>query len=125
MRYAGVVKNRGGEEPEVRDRTGNVQPARQGDRLAAVVTFETRKLLEVLLDEICEPNQELRSLSHRGAGPTRKSGSRCTHRRIDIARIAVWNLRNDVPRCGADVIEERARGGWRKLAIDEVLEFHC
>src|SRR5205814_6547173 len=84
MRLAGLVQDRGGEEAEVRDRAGDVEGARQRQRLAAVFRFELRELVEVFFDQIGELQQQRRAVRRGGTRPRRKRALRRLHGVVDV-----------------------------------------
>ena len=64
------VKNSCGKEPEVMDGSRDVNLLGQPDRLALISRLSLSKLVQPLLDEVCNLEQEGRSLLGRRFGPS-------------------------------------------------------
>ena len=116
------MKDRRCEEAKILDRAWNVELPRERDRFSVIAALEPRQLVEISLDQICQANQELRSL---GRGRLRPGGicNPCRlDRAIDVARVAVRNLRDPLLGRRIDVVDVCAARRRDKLAADKVSE---
>ncbi len=122
VRLRPLMENRGGEKLKILDRARDVQAARERDRFPVVAAFEPRELFKVSLDEIGQPEQQLRSLCHRSPRPRRKRGAGGGDCAIDVACVAIGNLGNPFFSRGIDVLEVLSAGRRHELTADEVSE---
>src|SRR5205823_6104386 len=122
MRFVFRVKNRGGEETEIARGPRNIETAREGERLAGVDRFGARELFEIALDQIGDAQENARSIRRRRARPIRECFFRRGYGQLDIARVAVRNLRVGLPRRRFDIVEIFSADWRNELAIDEVFD---
>ncbi len=95
MRFARPLRDRGGEEAQIRDRARNVERLGELHGLAGVARFERGECVEIALDEIGEAIEQARAFFGRRRGP----GGCCAMRGCDG---------------GSDVVARRNRGTARK-----------
>ena len=89
----------------------DVHPERVADRLADVERLEQRQLVEVLADELRQPQQDALARGRRLVRPApvveRPAGGR--HRAVDVLGVALGDRRDPRPVATGDVVERPAR----------------
>ena len=120
------VQNRRRKEAKVPDGSGNVDPAGERDRLPAVFRFELRQLVEVLLDEVGNPDQEPGSFLGGCPAPRVERAGRGDDCGIDVFGAAFRRFADDSSRRRVDVRKVSSRAGRPELAVDEIQDpLHC
>ena len=93
MSFGFGVKDRGRKESKIAGGAGNIETARECDRLSSVDRFGASKFFEIALYKVGDTKQNLRSLCRGFFRPDNKRLLCGRDRGFDIARIAVCNLR--------------------------------
>ncbi len=114
------MQNCGREEPKIGNGARNVEPARERERFAGVDRFRPRELLEIAFDQLCDAKKNFRALRGRFPRPINERLLRRSGGKIDIARVAVRDLRIRLARRRFDVVEIFSTDRLSKLAIDEI-----
>ena len=109
------VQDRRRKEAKVQDGSGHVHPAGERDRLPAVFRFEPRQLVEVLLDELGDPDQEPGSLLGGRPAPRLERAGRRGDGGIDVLGAALRDLGDDLSRRRVDVRKVSSRAGRPEL----------
>ena len=121
VRFGFGVQDRGREEAEIARGARNVEAARERERLARVDRLRARELLEIALDQVGDAQKNARPLRRRRARPIRERFLRRGDGQIDIATVAVGDLRIRFAGRRFDVVEIFPADRLNKLAVDEVL----
>src|SRR5439155_7176511 len=117
------VENCGREKTKIAGGPRNVEGVRKRERLTGVDRLCASEFLKVALDQISNAQKNTRPVRCRGLRPLYKRLLRRGNGEIDIARIAVSDLRIG-PSCSRlDVVEIFAADRLHELAVDEVLDF--
>src|SRR6266446_1977429 len=121
VRFRFGVKNRRGKKTEVGDGAWNVERSRKRERLPRIDRLGSRELLEIALDQIGDAQKNPRPLLRRRARPIRERFLRRGYCKIDIAAVAVRDLRIRLSRRRLNVVEIFSTERPNKLAVDEIL----
>ena len=116
------MQDRGREKAEICNSARNIERTRERQGFAGVDRFGTRQLLEIALDQIGDAQKNPRPLLRRRARPIRERLLRRGHGKIDIARVAVRNLRVRLSCRRLDIVEIFPANGVNELAVDEVFD---
>jgi hypothetical protein len=122
MRFACPLRDRRGEETQVRDRARDVERARQGDGFSAVARFELRERFEIGFDEVGEARDQPRAFLGGRRRPHRRSVARRADGGFDVARARVRAAREHGARRGFEHVEIAAFARRLQAAVDEVGE---
>ena len=116
------MQDRGREESKIAGGARNVERARERHWFASVDRLGACELFQITLNQVGDAQENFRALRRRFSRPFRKRLLRCSDGKVDIARVAVRDLRVGFSRCGFDVVEITPADRLNKLAVDEVLD---
>src|SRR5205814_3878589 len=114
------VQDRGREKSEIAGRARNVERARERQWFTGVNRFSAREFLEIALDQVRDAQENFRSLRRWQARPLGKRLLGGGYGNLDIASIAVGDLRVGFASRRLDIIEKSATDRLDKLAINEI-----
>ena len=122
VRFGFGVQDRGCEEAEIARGARNIEAARERERFARVDRFGARQFFQIALDQVGDAEKNSRSLRRGCVRPIRERFLGRGDRQLDVAAVAVGDLRIRLAGRRLDVVEILS-ADWRyELTVDEVLD---
>jgi len=122
MRFRFSVQDRCREKSEIGDGARNIEHARERNRLASIDRLCARELLDIAFDQLRDAQKNFGALRRRSFRPIGKRLLACSDRKIDIARVAIRDLRMRFTGRRLDVVEIATPDRLDEFAIDEVAD---
>ena len=119
VRFRFGVENRRREKTEIAGRAWNVERARERHWFARVDRLSVCELFQIPLDQVGDAQENVRPLRRWCSRPIRERLFGRGHRKIDVPRVAVCDLRIGLSRGRLDVVEVPPAYWLNELAVDE------